>query len=146
MPYMSHIQRCRASIAMKKRKTEKAPWLISQRPWVSYITVLLYRSCQKKKQYIYTYLYLSQILPWSSPTTDYKKINPPVILLMSLSSSLYYTLYYSPYFADRWDLLSCCKIKENRLSFKMETVGVEPMTSWMPFKRSPNWATPPCTK
>ena len=26
----------------------------------------------------------------------------------------------------------------------MEIVGFEPMTSWMPFKRSPSWAIPPC--
>ena len=27
--------------------------------------------------------------------------------------------------------------------FILETVGLEPMTSWMPFRRSPNWAMPP---
>ena len=25
----------------------------------------------------------------------------------------------------------------------VETIGIEPTTSWMPFKRSPRWATPP---
>ena len=25
----------------------------------------------------------------------------------------------------------------------VETMGIEPTTSWMPFKRSPKWATPP---
>ena len=27
--------------------------------------------------------------------------------------------------------------------FVVETVGIEPMTSWLPVKRSPSWATPP---
>ena len=30
------------------------------------------------------------------------------------------------------------------LSFLVEISGIEPLTSWMPFKRSPSWAIPPC--
>lgn len=29
------------------------------------------------------------------------------------------------------------------LNDMVETIGIEPTTSWMPFKRSPRWATPP---
>ena len=28
--------------------------------------------------------------------------------------------------------------------FLVEISGIEPLTSWMPFKRSPSWAIPPC--
>ena len=28
--------------------------------------------------------------------------------------------------------------------FMVEISGIEPLTSWMPFKRSPSWAIPPC--
>ena len=31
-----------------------------------------------------------------------------------------------------------------RTFYLVETIGIEPTTSWMPFKRSPKWATPPC--
>ena len=32
----------------------------------------------------------------------------------------------------------------SRRCFRLvETIGIEPTTSWMPFKRSPRWATPP---
>ena len=33
-----------------------------------------------------------------------------------------------------------CSRRHHRL---VETIGIEPTTSWMPFKRSPRWATPP---
>ena len=29
--------------------------------------------------------------------------------------------------------------------FLVEISGIEPLTSWMPFKRSPSWAIPPCS-
>ena len=31
------------------------------------------------------------------------------------------------------------------LLFLVEISGIEPLTSWMPFKRSPSWAIPPCS-
>ena len=34
----------------------------------------------------------------------------------------------------------------NPLNYLVELIGIEPTTSWMPFKRSPNWATAPNEK
>ena len=39
---------------------------------------------------------------------------------------------------------SCSNQNQNR-TLVVEMIGIEPTTSWMPFKRSPKWATPPST-
>ena len=65
---------------------------------------------------------------------------PPVISEIKKNPALWKTNHvkYSHKFLECWnfhDFTAVCK--------EMETVGLEPMTFWLPVRRSPNWATPP---
>ena len=49
---------------------------------------------------------------------------------------------YHPFREERISLKTP-SLYHNEGVFMVETVGIEPMTSWLPVKRSPSWATPP---
>ena len=60
-----------------------------------------------------------------------------LLTLVNNRSFLNYLFRFRSLFGFQWTILLLWALP------LVETKGIEPSTSWMPFKRSPRWATPP---